>query len=141
MWSGVILVILECRITVCYKTFCQRRKRLNASVVSNRLQIVLSPNCFAFCTSLARRGVSFHIFSWFQLIILFITRSRLVLNTHNRAFEYWSKNITDLFPNMDFHDISLSCLSFGFLIFWGLSRSYEDIKQQLTHIICIQTCI
>ena len=26
---GVILEILECRITVCYKTFCQIRKRLN----------------------------------------------------------------------------------------------------------------
>ena len=36
--SGVILVILECSITVCYKTFCQIRNRLNALVVSKGLQ-------------------------------------------------------------------------------------------------------
>ena len=47
MWSGVIWgrsgVILECRITVCYKTFCQILNRLNASVVSKPLQNTLSP--------------------------------------------------------------------------------------------------
>ena len=36
--------------------FCQIRKHLNASVVSNRLQIVLSPNGFAFRTSLNTAG-------------------------------------------------------------------------------------
>ena len=35
--------ILVCRITVCYKTFCQIRERLNASAVFKQLQNVLSP--------------------------------------------------------------------------------------------------
>ena len=52
--SGVIWghfgVILESQCVI--KRIRQIRKRLNASVVSNRLQIVLSPNYFAFCTSL-----------------------------------------------------------------------------------------
>ena len=39
--SGVILVVLECRFTVCYKTFCQICKRLNVSAVSKRLQNIL----------------------------------------------------------------------------------------------------
>ena len=61
---GVILEILECRITVCYKIFCQIWKRSNASAVSNQLHIVLSPNRFAFCTPLILTHsvilVSFH---------------------------------------------------------------------------------
>ena len=54
IWGGLgmILVILECRITVCYKTICQIRNQLIASVASNWLQINLSPNRFAFWTSL-----------------------------------------------------------------------------------------
>ena len=54
IWGGfgVILVVLECRITVCYKTICQIRNQLIASVASNWLQINLSPNRFAFWTSL-----------------------------------------------------------------------------------------
>ena len=54
IWGGfgVILVILECRITVCYKTICQIRNQLIASVASNWLQINLSPHRFAFWTSL-----------------------------------------------------------------------------------------
>ena len=50
---GVILVTLECRITVCNWMFCQIRKRLNGSVVSERLKNVLSCKCLAFFTSLA----------------------------------------------------------------------------------------
>ena len=48
---GVILVILECRLTVCYKTICQIRLRLNASVVSKRLQNVCisRPESWIFC--------------------------------------------------------------------------------------------
>ena len=59
VWSGVIwgrfeviLVISECRITVCNKMYCQILKRFIASIVSNWLQIVSSPNRFEFCTSL-----------------------------------------------------------------------------------------
>ena len=52
--SGVIWghfgVILESQCVI--KRIRQIRKRLNASVVSNRLQIVLSPDRFSFCISL-----------------------------------------------------------------------------------------
>ena len=49
---GVILVILECRITVCYKMFCQIRKRVLDCRALHVLQNVLSPKRFAFCASL-----------------------------------------------------------------------------------------
>ena len=55
---GVILGILECRITLCDKTCCLIRKRLNTSVVSDWLQFVLSSNRLAFCTSLKQIHLS-----------------------------------------------------------------------------------
>ena len=49
----MILGILECRITVCHnKIFIQISESSNATDVSNWLQIVLSPNRFAYCTPL-----------------------------------------------------------------------------------------
>ena len=49
---GVILVILEWRITVCYKMICQTRNRLSVSALSKWLQVDWRPNQLEFCTSL-----------------------------------------------------------------------------------------
>ena len=52
-------MILECRITVCYKMFCQIHKRVLACRALHVLQNVWSPTRFAFCASLARSNRPF----------------------------------------------------------------------------------
>ena len=50
----MILVSLECRITVCYKAFCQIRKRVLACRALHVLQSVWSHTRFAICASLIK---------------------------------------------------------------------------------------